>query len=311
MQKTIRNLFFITLPITGSFVASFLLWLLFALACTAYEIIFSNTLSQHTLDVFTSFGALGGLLIGFTLSVIVYRKYEDKQSHSEVLPHKTIENDGAGVIVQKYFNKKPVTEKTRSANPIPIILLVLANLIPIYGVLFANWNSINVIYYYWLESLILGVFNIFKIYKTANYHKISPRSFVLAFIIRYFGIVVIVGVVSILLIYINIGSKAFVFNLNYTFITLAMFLVSHGLSYKSNFIDGKEYEKANLVEQVSDLSHRIYAVVAIILFNAFMYSIFHEPIQGVAMLVFFKILFDIWLHLNEHDFYQFWRTFID
>ncbi len=42
--------------------------------------------------------------------------------------------------------------------------LIIANLIPIYGVLFLGWKVFDVVIFYWLETIIIGLFNVIKIY---------------------------------------------------------------------------------------------------------------------------------------------------
>lgn len=43
------------------------------------------------------------------------------------------------------------------------IALVLANLVPILGVLFFHWNAFSVLMIYWFESLVIGVFNLARL----------------------------------------------------------------------------------------------------------------------------------------------------
>jgi uncharacterized protein YktA (UPF0223 family) len=52
------------------------------------------------------------------------------------------------------------------------ILLILTNLIPVYGVFFLEWTTYEVIFLYWLENGVIGFFNIIKMFyaegKSAN-----------------------------------------------------------------------------------------------------------------------------------------------
>src|SRR3989344_6345935 len=43
-----------------------------------------------------------------------------------------------------------------------IIPLILANVVPLIGVLFFNWSILFVLLYYWLESVVVGFFNVLK-----------------------------------------------------------------------------------------------------------------------------------------------------
>ena len=67
-----------------------------------------------------------------------------------------------------------------------IIALVSANLIPLIGVLFFDWNAILVLALFWIENLIIGGFNIIKLISLGIYKK-DPKAFssCLFFIFHY------------------------------------------------------------------------------------------------------------------------------
>ena len=41
-------------------------------------------------------------------------------------------------------------------------ILVVANMLPLIGVVYWNWNALEVVIIYWLENLVIGVINILK-----------------------------------------------------------------------------------------------------------------------------------------------------
>jgi hypothetical protein len=43
-----------------------------------------------------------------------------------------------------------------------IIFLSIANLFPIYGVLFLGWEVFIILFLFWMENLIIGFFNILR-----------------------------------------------------------------------------------------------------------------------------------------------------
>lgn len=47
-------------------------------------------------------------------------------------------------------------------KPILGLLIILCNLIPVYAVVFLNWKSIDLIFLYWLENLIIGLFMVLR-----------------------------------------------------------------------------------------------------------------------------------------------------
>ncbi len=54
------------------------------------------------------------------------------------------------------IEQKPFTEPSA-------ITLILANLIPVYGAIFLGWKVFDIVIFYWLETIIVGLFNVFKI----------------------------------------------------------------------------------------------------------------------------------------------------
>ena len=51
------------------------------------------------------------------------------------------------------------------------LLLVAANLLPVYGVLAWNWSLFAVLALFWFETLLVGVMCILKIPRTACCHR--------------------------------------------------------------------------------------------------------------------------------------------
>ena len=45
----------------------------------------------------------------------------------------------------------------------PVIALLAANAIPLFGVLFLEWDAFFIVLLYWSENLVIGFYNILKI----------------------------------------------------------------------------------------------------------------------------------------------------
>ena len=43
-----------------------------------------------------------------------------------------------------------------------LIVLIAANLVPIYGVVFLGWEVFPLLLLFWLENLIIGMYNVLK-----------------------------------------------------------------------------------------------------------------------------------------------------
>lgn len=68
-----------------------------------------------------------------------------------------------------------------------LIALIAANLVPIAGVLFWDWNEVLILALFWIENLIIGAFNVIKMVflsvQTANLKSL----FLTAFFIFHYG----------------------------------------------------------------------------------------------------------------------------
>jgi hypothetical protein len=53
-------------------------------------------------------------------------------------------------------------ENFRKSESATAIVLIIANLFPLIGLLFFDWNAFNIIMFYVIESFILGIFIITK-----------------------------------------------------------------------------------------------------------------------------------------------------
>ena len=73
----------------------------------------------------------------------------------------------------------------RAVSP---LTLVFANLIPLGGVLFYQWDATLVLALFWIENLIIGAFNLIKIFVVSTVKK-QPKGLILsAFFVIHFGL---------------------------------------------------------------------------------------------------------------------------
>lgn len=198
------------------------------------------------------------------------------------------------------------------------VILFLVNLFPIFGVIILGWNPYDIIFIYWLESIVIGVTNTLKIY----YTKAIPE-----------------GVIGDLSKIIHINDQqvaatnkdtAIGFLKNYAFITVAhsilvfgsfwfyssfwleknfwgpivffMFLCfSHGFSYCTNYLKGKEYLTKTAKSYVAEPYKRVIVMQSTILIGAAVTAIDFIPNSLIIVFIFLKIITDLKHHNYEHE----------
>ena len=187
-----------------------------------------------------------------------------------------------------------------------LYFLVLANLTPITGIIFLDWDLFTILFFYWLESAIVGIFNIPRMMLanaqsssvaqeknvTRTSHKISAVSF---FLIHYSGFMA--------------GHGFFIFELfkpdtmNLTFIWpgVLFLTISHGVSFVINFLFQREYQKVTISQQMIAPYRRILVMHITIFVCGFLISLLGSPQVTLIILVVFKIVIDIMAHFKEHN----------
>lgn len=185
-----------------------------------------------------------------------------------------------------------------------IIPLIIVNLIPLIGVLFLDWSLFQVLFLYWTESGVIGVYNIFKLIKVSGWASVLVVPFFIIHYGMFMGIhlMFLVGFFGS-----GLNSNSFFPSfevLTSLFRTVAVptmiLVISHGISFFWNFIGHREYEHTNGPTQMNAPYKRIVIMHLTIIFGAWVVVAFKEPILGVVLLVVLKIIIDLFSHLNAH-----------
>lgn len=149
------------------------------------------------------------------------------------------------------------------------IPIVLWNLTPVLGVLLLHWKPENIFVCYALETIVVGVFNIFKllvVYKRglppkADETGLTGIALIPFFIFHYYFFVF----VQLSLFF---GSSSFPLGLPKTIlafaltrtgiIALAIFISNNLFLFISNFLQNKECERVTMAEQMFEPYPRIF-----------------------------------------------------
>ena len=182
---------------------------------------------------------------------------------------------------------------------ISAISLVLANLVPLAGAIFLDWNAGQVVFLYWLESLIIGVLNIFKINKASardQAKKNQSKKFLVSFFMFHYGIFMFVHLIFVLIIF-----KIDIVSFWSLLLSFACLVASHLVSYQANFIGKREYQKVSPSKQLFAPYKRVI-VMHFTIFGAgwALISFGGDGIAGLAVLVIIKIVVDLASHRFEH-----------
>jgi len=191
-----------------------------------------------------------------------------------------------------------------------LVLLVAANLLPLAGVFFWDWDVFFLLLLFWCENVIIGLFGIARLVVAASNDTLKEGLFLpLFFLVHYGGFMfghfmVLFGMYSS-----NaeaLGTSAqpedyyrlVLDNLNW--VAIAALFISHGWSFIENFMGRSEYERLSPMQAMS-LPYKRMAIthVALILGGFFLIKN-GQPLAGLIILILMKIALDITFHQKEH-----------
>ena len=211
-----------------------------------------------------------------------------------------------------------------------VAALIIANLVPLVGVLWFGWDVWGILIIYWLENGIYGLFNVLKMRKAErsdespmaaaetrrqlNTFRMNGRSpsgsskaVLIPFFIMHYGMFWVVHGVFVLTLPLFAftgadGESDFGTTLNPLGILLVVvgLFISHGLSYRLNFIGRGEYLRTTAAQQMFAPYGRLVVLHITIIVGAIVIGMTGAPASAIVVLVLLKIALDLGLHLAEH-----------
>jgi hypothetical protein len=183
--------------------------------------------------------------------------------------------------------------------------LILANLVPVFGVLFLGWDLFLLMLLYWMESAVVGFYTVLRIVKIARIFAIL----FIPFFIFHYGAFMTVHLAFILSLFGSGGddipippfSPVFLSDvpLGIWFALLSLF-VSHGVSFVRNFMGSREFQLTNTAKQMAMPYRRIVVMHLTIIFGGWFILVVGAPIGALIIMIFLKIFFDARAHIREH-----------
>ena len=208
-----------------------------------------------------------------------------------------------------------------------VIALILANTIPIFGVLYLGWDAFHVVLLYWSENLLIGFYNILKILFASVPHPLahSVKLLIIPFFIIHYGLFTFVHCLFIFSIFnmdLNLNPmagktgpvfilffQAFfnIFKQIYTTIPLQMryaifaLFLSHGVSFVYNYFLKKEYKSAKAQNLMAAPYGRVFVMHLTVMVGGFLSKSLGSPVAILLLLIVLKTIVDINFHQQGHQ----------
>ncbi len=196
-----------------------------------------------------------------------------------------------------------------------VIVLILANLLPVYGILFLDWEVFPLLFLYWIENVIVGAINVGKMVLASpgNAGQWAVKVFLIPFFCFHYGMFTAVHGIFV------IGLFGGFFNENpfpnagviyrtvmdhQLYLAIIALAISHLVSFIYNYIGKGEYKKANVSELMGQPYGRVVVLHLTIIFGGFLVSALGSPEFALVLLIAIKAFIDIVTHVRQHARYS-------
>lgn len=195
------------------------------------------------------------------------------------------------------------------------VVLVAANLVPVGGVVFFGWRSIDVLMLYWVENVVIGLINVMRMATTPG----RKKWFLIVFFSVHYGIFCFghlmainglfgesLGVANVwdYFLGVSVSEQGTAMWRSPQIIAIGGIAASHLFSYFSNFVGRGEYLRTSTNELMSRPYGRIIVLHVAIIIGAALVEWLGSPVSMLVVLVIAKIALDLRLHLAEREQFQ-------
>ncbi len=198
----------------------------------------------------------------------------------------------------------PLDARPLRWNSLSSLALIAANLIPLFGVLVDGWDIGQIMLLFWAESAIIGYYNLCKMWKVGRWSLL----FYGPFFVGHYGAFMAVHLLFIYALFggeiagdVDISRGQVFVDLLTLWPALLGLLISHGLSYYTNFVKTGRGEGRNMAMQMQEPYRRIIIMHLTLIFGGFLALSLGTGIAALMLLLLLKIIADLRGHLSQHS----------
>lgn len=187
-----------------------------------------------------------------------------------------------------------------------VSLLITNIAIPLFGTIFLAWSLSSIMFFYWLENIVVGLFNVARMSraegtKSTSNAKLNGKPYTIAlrgqtifFFIIHYGLFTFIHGIFVFSIFGVEGITTSTFLLG--FLSL---IFSHGTPYIKNFIRQNEYQHVSAADLFIRPYPRILVLHLVIILGAIPVLLLGSPFVALLILIIIKTLVDLKLQRWE------------
>jgi len=193
------------------------------------------------------------------------------------------------------------------------IALVLANLVPLYGVLVLKWEVFPLVFLYWLENVTVGGFTVLRmlVNRTDEPLKLVQKAFMIPFFMVHYGMFTMFHGFFVFVLF-GDGLSGDIDNMTFNLVLKIIWeykllgpavavVASHAFSFADNYLGKGEYRQFFLVEEMFRPYRRIVVLHLTIIGGGFLIQFLGAPALALVLLVLLKTGVDAVSHSRSHQ----------
>ena len=177
-----------------------------------------------------------------------------------------------------------------------VLFLIGANLIPLIGILYWGWSVGAVLLAYWIESVIIGLLNIPRIWAAQG--SAGSKLFTSLFFTVHYGGFAAAHLVFLTSLFGADAPLAAISSGGPMMWTAISFFISHFISLLMRLYR-REFKDNTASTQLFAPYGRVMIMHIVVLFGAFLIEFLGSPIYAIVLLVALKTVIDLAAHLRE------------
>ena len=195
------------------------------------------------------------------------------------------------------MRKKPSSVGSRIASRLkplglPVAAIAAANLVPLLGVLFLGWSLGDVLLLYWVESAVIGFFNVQRMLHAGG---VVGLPLVLFFLVHYGGFMA-GHMVFLQVLFLGGDADDLPRMLVPLLLPILGLVAGHGVAFWRDFLRNPVAWERSVGEWMFAPYPRIMAMHVTLLAGAFLAQFLGTPAPALALLVVLKTLIDVGLY---------------